>query len=142
MLQIRLKEGGDKRWFNPARDICNVWPKILKKALISFDDFQGIEGCSKEQLSETAGKLGKLITRIIQEPVDYEMAAKELKELDQSCPAGMSEIYRVSFHTLHGIFATWIADAKPKTEEDYEIPIVGLDTIAETLARGAQRKSP
>jgi hypothetical protein len=141
MLQIRLKEGIDKSWFNPTRDICNAWPKLLKRSLMSFDDFQGIEGCSRDQLLETAGKLGKLTTKLIQEPVDHEMAAKELNDMDRDCPVCMSEIYRVAFHTLNGIFATWIADAKPKTEDDYKIPIVGLDSIAETLAKGAQRKS-
>lgn len=139
MLQVRLREGSDKRWFNPGRDMVQVWPMMLRKTLQSFDTFEGNERCSREQLVNTASKWGMAVARAIKEPVDHEMASKELLEIEAECPEAFSMISRVAMHAFHGVYVAWLADAKPKCESDSDIPIVGLDQIAEKISRGAQK---
>ncbi len=142
-MQIRLKEGsalGERRWFNPERDIVNAWPPLLRKTLESFQDFKGVDGCSMEQLSVAAGSLGKQIVKIIREPVDHELVTAELQEWHAACPACADEIMRRAFTVLHGVYAAWVVDAKPKTDVDQEIPTVGLGQIAAWLAKNAPTK--
>lgn len=136
MLQVRLREG-NKSWFNPARDMVNMWPMLLKKTLVSFDDFAGVEGCSRDQMCQFASGYGKLVAKIIKEPVDHVMAQDDLKKLEADCPACAELVAHKAFHVLTGVFAAWVADAKPKTAGDAELPVLGLNEIAETLARGS-----
>lgn len=141
MLQIRLKEGSgnEKRWFNPSRDLVNCWPSLLRNALRAQDEFQGNESCTREQMIECGGELGKLIVRIVKTPVSPDDAQKGLKEIEAKYPGAMTIIKHTAFHTLHGAFATWVLDAKPKTDDDASIPVIGLDDIAERIARGANK---
>lgn len=140
-MQFRLREGTGRQWFNPQRDMVYLWPRLLKRSLIAFDDFNGMPGCSQEQMCTLAQKLGKLVVRVLHEPVDHEMSAAELRELETECPVCFQELSRVAFHTLAGIYAVWVADAKPRKADDAEIPEYGLDEIAERLARNARGPS-
>jgi hypothetical protein len=134
MLQIRLKEGGDRRWFNPARDITNCLPVIVRVGLRSFNDFEGVPGCSREELVETAQELGELFLWIIKEPVDHVMAQDRLKALMDKHPVAMRMVSDKFLHVLVGVYAAWIADTKPKTEDDAQIPTVGIADIMAQLA--------
>lgn len=140
MIQLRLKEGSasDRRWFNPDRDMVNIWPRLLRKTLMSFADFEGMEGCTQEQMQAHAGKLGALVAKAIREPVDHEQAGKDIKAWMEENPAISTEIARRAFAVLHGCYVAWLADAKPKTECDSDIPVVGLDQIAGWLAANAK----
>lgn len=140
MLQIRLKEGSDKRWFNPQRDIAYLWPLLIRKSLMSFDDFQGTPECSLEELTATAGEYGALMARIITTPVMHDAAQQALQEIESRHPAAMNLIKNRAFHVLHGVYAAWIADAKPKAGTDAEIPVYGLEQVATQLAKAAESR--
>jgi hypothetical protein len=136
-LQFRLKEGSDKRWFNPNRDISWLLPIMLKKALISFDDFKGADGCTREQLIETAGALGRLFTHIVKDPVPPEETQTELLRIQRECPVAFQLVANRMFHVMLGVYTAFVADAKPKAGTDAEIPTVGLEEIVDQLAKRA-----
>lgn len=138
MIQMRLKEGAGNRWFNPARDLAYLWPLIVRRALTSFDDFQGIPECSRDEMLAAAGAYGKLLTHVIKAPVAFDEAQKGLIEIEEKHPAAMKLIEHRAFHVIHGVYAAWIADAKPKAGTDAEIPVYGLDEVADQLARNVK----
>jgi hypothetical protein len=140
MLQLRLKEGSDKRWFNPHRDIVNILPMLIKKSLMSFDEFNGVEGCTRDQLLDTARDIGKLVVHIIKNPVDHAEASKALLEIEGRCPIAFQLVSTRLAHVLVGAYTAFIADAKPKTLTDAELPTVGLEEIADQIARAAAKK--
>lgn len=142
MIQMRLKEGTGNRWFNPARDLAYLWPLIIRRALTSFDDFQDTPECSREEMVIMAGEYGKLLTHIIKNPVEFSEAQKGLIEIEEKHPAAMALIKHRVFHVTHGIYAAWIADAKPKAGTDAEIPSYGLDEVASQLARASILSQP
>jgi len=133
MLQVRLREGGDKSWFNPARDVTNVMPGLIRLALRSFDDFEGTVQCSKDELITTAGEIGLMFKWIIDEPVDGITAKQRFDEIAAAHPVAVDLISRKFMLVLTGIFATWLADVKPKSDDDAEIPTMGMDSIVDYL---------
>jgi hypothetical protein len=133
MLQIRLKEGGDKKWFNPARDITNIMPGLVRAALRSFDEFDGTSDCSTEELTTTAGELGQMFKWIIDEPVDHEEAKNRVTEIMKAHPAASKLISQKFLTVLTGMYAVWVADVKPKSEDDAKIPTMGLADIVDYL---------
>jgi len=133
MLQMRLKEGGDKKWFNPIRDITNIMPGLVRAALRSFDEFEGTSDCSKEELVATAGELGLMFKWIVDEPVDHEEAKKKFEEITKAHSAASKLISQKFMLALTGIYTAWIADVKPKSEDDAKIPTIGLSDVIDYL---------
>jgi hypothetical protein len=133
MLQVRLKEGGDKKWFNPARDITNIMPGLVRAALRSFDEFEGSPDCSAQELMTTAQELGLMFKWIIDEPVSHEDAKKRFEEITKAHPAASKLISQKFMLVLTGIYAVWIADVKPKSEDDAKIPTIGLSDVIDYL---------
>jgi len=133
MLQVRLKEGGDKKWFNPARDITNIMPGLVRAALRSFDEFDGSADCTKEELNATAGELGLMFKWIVDEPVGHDDAKARFEEIMKAHPAASSLISQKFMLVLTGLYAAWIADVKPKTDDDARIPTIGLSDVIDYL---------
>ena len=133
MLQMRLREGNNRQWFNPARDIANIMPPLVRAALQSFDGFEGTPECSAEELVTTAGEFGLLYKKIISEPVDIEAVKSGIAKIEQDHPVAFSMISKKFLTVLTGLFASWIVDVKPKAEGDDQIPTVGLDSIRDYL---------
>jgi len=140
MLQVRLREGSDKRWFNPNRDIVSLLPMMIKKSLMAFDEFEGIELCTKEQALELADKLGKLVVHIIQDKVHYDDAEKALIEIENNNPAAFKVVAIRMLHVMISAYTAFIADAKPKAATDAELPTIGLEEIADQIARSAAKR--
>ena len=138
-FQFRLKEGSDKRWFNPNRDISWILPILLKKALISFDDFNGTSECTREQLIDASGEIGKLFTHIIKNPVLPDEVQTEMLLIQEKYPVAFQLVSNRLLHVLMGVYAAFVADAKPKSGTDSEIPTVGLEEIVEQLAKRAAK---
>lgn len=132
MLQIRLKEG-NKQWFNPARDLVNVTPGLVRAALTSFDDFQGNDKCSREEMLAAASGLALIFKAVIEQPVDPVDVNEKYDELAAKFPAAMNMIGGKFMRVLTVMFAAWVIDAKPKTDGDAEITKVSMDAIIEYL---------
>jgi hypothetical protein len=130
---MRLKEGGDKKWFNPARDITNIMPGLVRSALRSFDEFEGTSDCSADELVATANELGLMFKWIIDEPVSHEDAKKRFEEIAMAHPAASKMISQKFMLVLVGVYAAWIADVKPKSEDDAKIPTIGLSDVMDYL---------
>jgi hypothetical protein len=108
-------------------------PGIIRLALRSFDDFEGTAQCSKDELIATAGEIGTMFKWIIDEPVDGPTAKQRFEEIAAAHPAAVDLISRKFMLVLTGIFATWLADVKPKSDDDAEIPTMGMDSIVDYL---------
>ena len=140
MFQIRLKEGvGSDKWVNPARDLVFAFPRMMKKVFSSFNEFKGVPGCTMEQMCDFAGRMAKMQAAVIRDPKSHFEFAEEVRQLEAPCPACFSEVSRVAMHTLAGVYAVWVADAK-HSDDTEELPVWGLDRVAEDLAARAQRK--
>lgn len=137
MIQARLREGGDGRWLNPARDIVNSYPGMLRAALKSFTDFQGDETCTREEMMLAASAVGKTVAHIIKVPTLLEEARKLLWDLEQAHPRAMPKIEKAVLYVLHGNYAAWISEARPKTVDDATIPTIGLDDVSNYFAQEA-----
>lgn len=137
MLQVRLREGGDGRWLNPARDLVNSYPGMLRAALKSFTDFQGDDSCTRDEMMQAGAAIGKTVAKIIKEPTPLEEARKLLWDLEEAHPRAWPKIQKAVVYVLHGNFAAWIADARPKTADDASIPTIGLDDVSNYFAQEA-----
>lgn len=138
-MQMRVKEGVDKRWFNPSRDLVNCWPALMRSALQAQDDFQGNIICDREQMLACGGALGKLLANMIKTPIMPDEAQAQLKEICTKYPGAMAILEHAAFQIFHGVWAAWLMDAKPKTVGDAEIPTYGLDEIMDKIARAARK---
>lgn len=136
-MQMRSKDGTDKRWFDPERDFVYAFPRLLRSALTTFEDFQGTPECSREDLCKIGGKLGKMIASAAKSPVKPDDFQKELDELRASCPAGFNLLSSVVTYMLIGVYPRWCADVRPRTPEDAEIPTQDLEDVIARFARGA-----
>jgi hypothetical protein len=132
-IQYR-KRDGDRRWVSADRDLVYALPRLLRKALTSFDEFNGTPEVTRESLLRTAESLGKLVVDIIQKRRTKEDLVHGLTVL----PAKDMELIGKAFlFVLLGEMRAWVTDAKPKTSGDIELDDCDLGELAEYFAKAS-----
>ncbi len=134
VLQLRVK-GSTGQFYNPGRDMAYIWPKAVRAAVYAFDKFEGDSTCSKEEMCAAAEGLARLTATIIMHPTMPADTSTGLMDLDKKFPNAMPKIKNALFHSAFGVFTAWTMDVRPKTSDDPSIPTVGLDEVAEFMAR-------
>lgn len=132
MLQIRQRDSADRRFYAPERDLIYATPRVLRHALLAFDDYEPTtaEMPDREAVIQAAGDLGRLVTVIL----DGKHHAKEVSRaaiqdwLQRNKPAStlICEVFATS---LLGQLWAWSADARPRKAGDADIPTYDLNEI-------------
>lgn len=140
-LQIRQRDGHDRRFYMPDRDLVYALPRSIRLALESFNEYKDPGGyderktATREDVINAAGALGQLTTAIL----DGNHPNKELSRaairhwLEENRPAS-TLICEALTTTLLGQLWAWAADARPKTKADADIPTFDLDEIEKFFA--------
>jgi hypothetical protein len=134
MLQMRMK-GSTGQFYNPQRDLVYIWPRAIRAALKAFDNFEGDEHCTKDELCNAAGEMARTFSAIVKDPTMPEQASKMMLDMDAKYPNAMPKIHSALFHAVVGVWTGWTMDVRPKTADDASIPTLGLDDIAEMMSR-------
>lgn len=132
MLQIRPRDGADRRFYAPERDLVYALPRVLRHALLSFDKYEPSEAGAptREALIQAAGALGQLITAILDggHPNKEVSRAAILDWVAQNKPAAVLICEALTTSLLGQLWA-WAADARPRKAGDADIPIYDLNEI-------------
>jgi len=129
-IQIRQRDGHDRRFYAPERDLVYALPRAIKVALESFDEFEGDQHVKREQLIEAAGALGQLTTAILDgNHPNKELSRAAIRDWVTTHKPASLLICEALTTTLLGQLWSWAADARPKTRTDVDLPTYDLDEI-------------
>jgi len=132
MLQIRPRDSADRRFYAPERDLVYALPRVLRHALLSFDDYEPTkpDAPTREAIIQAAGSLGQLVTAILDgEHPNKEVSRAAIRDwLEFNKPAS-TFICEALTTSLLGQLWAWAADARPRKAGDADIPIYDLNEI-------------
>lgn len=131
-MQVR-SESGDRRWFNPERDMVWAFPRIISKALhYRFNSQEPLGGLTSEQVGEQCSALGKLCRECAQRTIKPEEVKERLDRLD---PLFLAEVGTAFFRTFFTEFRFWCAQVAPRTEQDEPLTLDKLEEEIDKFAR-------
>lgn len=134
MLQVRNPGQGERRWFNPERDVVWAFPRVISKALHSF--YENDAGKTPEELGETFKRLAQLCNACREGSISCGALLAELKALD---PAILQSVSKAYFFAWFGEFHEWCEDIRPKdASEDVPLSLKELEKTVELFARAAK----
>jgi hypothetical protein len=134
MLQVRNPSQGERRWFNPERDMVWAFPRVISAALKSF--YENDPPRTTEEMSVAFKRLASLCNQCRDGALDKEALIAELKVLD---PAILQAVSKAFFFAWFGEFHGWCADIRPKdAQEDIPLDLRKLEAAVELFARSAK----
>ena len=141
MLQMRTKDGSDKRWFNPGRDMVYAWPRLVKTALETFNEFEGSKECSRDELMGLAKALATLVTQSMKFDMKPEQAAQHLIDIQKAYPGGFKLLAEALLRTGFTTYPIYCDEVKPKTGDDVPLNTNDIDKLIEDVNIVAMRSS-
>jgi hypothetical protein len=134
MLQVRNPSQGERRWFNPERDVVWAFPRVISLALKSF--YENDPARTTEEMSAVFKRLAHLCNLCRDGTIGRLELIAELKALD---PAIMQAVSKAFFYAWFGEFHGWCADIKPKDpQEDVPLSLKELEKVVELFARSTK----
>lgn len=134
MLQVRSREGDDKRWFNPERDIAYAFPRTLRASMEAFNDFKGDDEVSLHELGQGCKVLGQVVQSLREGGATPEQVIDKLGEIPVPV---MNKISRTFMYVFFGELVVWASQVRPKQEGDVPIDTEKLEEILGKFASGS-----
>jgi hypothetical protein len=135
MLQIRGREGDDKRWYCPDRDVVYAFPRIFRKSLEAFNDFKGDDKASLEQLCEAC----RVFARVVNGCREGGVPPSDIRKMLEGIHAeSFDKVARVFLFTFFGEFVIWCSDARPKAPGDAPLGLEEIEELIERFAKAAR----
>jgi hypothetical protein len=134
VLQIRGREGDDKRWWSPERDVVYAFPRTFRKSLEAFNGFEGDDIASLEEV----GKACQQFARVVNGCREGGVLPTQIREMLQSIHEGaFNKVARAFLFTFFGEFLIWCSEARPKAQGDAPLGLEELEEFLGIFARSA-----
>ena len=131
MLQIRGRDGNDKRWYSPERDIVHVFPRIFRKSLDVFEGFEGDDEASVEDVGEAAKVFARIINDFRNGSARPDKVKDELRLIQKGARDKIARAFLLAFVSE---FGAWCADAMPKSRDDAPLEFEELEGFLNEFA--------
>ena len=128
MLQLRAQGSGDQRWFNPERDMLYGLPRVMRRALVKFEELYP-DNLTKAAME--AQKLARLMSEILAGSLDKEKTLERVTALDAEFS---SKLGRAFFLCVLLEMNEWVKDVKMK-DKPSPLTVDDLNKLADEIGR-------
>jgi hypothetical protein len=134
MLQVRGRDGDDRRWWSPERDVVYAFPRVFRKSLDAFNEFKGNDRASLEEVGKACQQFARVVNACREGGVLPTQVRGMLKGIHEGA---FDTIARAFLFTFFGEFLIWCSEAKPKAPGDAPLGLEEVEEFLGIFARSA-----